>query len=92
LPASFTRSPKYYSEKVADALALAQQKGKPNLMITATCNPNWPEIKVHLRHGQSAIEVSHVTNHVFKKLLHIQYCVYVIEFQKHGLPHAHIIV
>ena len=34
LPASFTGSPKYYVEKVADALALARQMGKP-----ATCNP-----------------------------------------------------
>ena len=66
LPASFTGSPKYYAEKVADALALARQMGKPDLMITATCNPNWPEIRSQLAPGQSAVEVPHITARVFK--------------------------
>jgi hypothetical protein len=52
LPSSFTGLPCYYADKVADALALARQRGKPNLMITATCNPNWPELRAHLRPGQ----------------------------------------
>lgn len=30
--------------------------------------------------------------HELKKILGIHYIVYVIEFQKRGLPHAHIIV
>ena len=51
LPASFTGSPKFYANKVADALALARQRGKPDLMITATCNPNWPEIRQQLKPG-----------------------------------------
>ncbi|KAF9504877.1 hypothetical protein BS47DRAFT_1334516, partial [Hydnum rufescens UP504] len=66
LPASFTGSPKYYSDKVADTLALTRQKGKPDLMITVMCNPNWQEIRAQLRLGQSAVEVSHITNRVFK--------------------------
>jgi hypothetical protein len=66
LPASFTGSPKYYSDKVADALALARHKGKPDLMITATCNPNWPEIRAQLRPHQSAVEVPQITVRVFK--------------------------
>src|SRR5260370_28197482 len=44
LPASFTGSAQYYADKVADSLALAHHIGKPDLMITATFNPNWPEI------------------------------------------------
>lgn len=66
LPASFTGSPKYYSNRVADALALARQLGKPDLMITATTNPNWPELKSMLRPGQSAVEAPQITNRVFK--------------------------
>ena len=69
LPASFTGSPRFYSERVADALALARQKGKPDLMVTATCNPNWPEIRLHLRNGQSAVEVPQITTRVFKASL-----------------------
>jgi Helitron helicase-like domain at N-terminus len=66
LPASFTGSQKFYANKVADALALARQRGKPDLMITATCNPNWAEIREQLKPGQSAVEVPQVTNRVFK--------------------------
>jgi hypothetical protein len=66
LPASFTGSPKYYADRTADALALSRQKGKPDLMITATCNPNWPELKEALLPGQSATEAPHITNRAFK--------------------------
>ena len=66
LPASFTGSPNFFADKVADALALARQRGKPDLMITATCNPNWQEIHEQLKPGQSAVEVLQVTNRVFK--------------------------
>ena len=44
LPASFTGSPKYFSEQTANALALSHQHGKPDLMITVTTNPWWPEL------------------------------------------------
>ena len=66
LPASFTGSQRYYSDKVADALALARRDGKPDLVITATCNPTWPEILSQLLPGQSATEIPQVTNRVFK--------------------------
>lgn len=66
LPASFTGSPKYYADCTADALALSCQRGKPDLMVTATCNPNWPEIRCRLLPGQGATEIPHVTNRVFK--------------------------
>lgn len=66
LPASFTGSPKYFSERTADALALSRQRGKPDLMITATTNPRWPELLQKLLPGQSAAEVPHITNRVFK--------------------------
>ena len=66
LPASFTGSPKYFSERTADALALSRQRGKPDLMITATTNPRWPELLQKLLPGQSAVEVPHITNHMFK--------------------------
>ncbi|KAF8287680.1 hypothetical protein DL93DRAFT_2092201 [Clavulina sp. PMI_390] len=66
LPASFTGSPKYFAEQTADALALSRQRGKPDLMITATTNPRWPELLEQLKPGQSATEVPHITCCVFK--------------------------
>ena len=55
LPASFTGSTKYYANRTADSLALSRQLGKPDLMITATTNPSWPEL-LHALQGCSATE------------------------------------
>ena len=38
-----------------DAMAILRMKGKPDLFITMTCNPNWREIKDNLLRGQQAI-------------------------------------
>jgi len=37
-----------------NALTLVQKYGKPDLFITMTCNPNWPEIKNNLVKGEHA--------------------------------------
>jgi hypothetical protein len=51
LPASFTGSPKYYHRLYLDAMALPRRFGKPDLFITMTCNPSWPEITAALPPG-----------------------------------------
>ncbi|XP_045482768.1 uncharacterized protein LOC123686581 [Harmonia axyridis] len=80
--------------------------GKPDLFITFTCNPNWPEIKNNLFKHQKWENRPDLICRVFQmKLLEFindivrdqLYGVvinnqYVIEFQKRGLPHAHIVV
>lgn len=48
LPSSFTAGPRYMSEKYQDAMAICRFYGNPNLFITFTANPNWPELKEHL--------------------------------------------
>jgi hypothetical protein len=45
-----------------DAMASVQAKGKPNLFITVTCNPDWPEIKDNLLPGQSAQDRTDLTS------------------------------
>ena len=85
-----------------DALALAINcyYGGGDLFITMTANSNWPEIKDALLPGQSASDHPDLTVHTFKAkqdisdgvLGAINAYLYVIEFQKCGLPHAHIIV
>ena len=61
LPASFTGSPKYYANKVSNCFTLARAKGKPDLFITLTCNPEWPEIKCQLGPGQAAQNVPQIS-------------------------------
>ncbi|KAH0663998.1 hypothetical protein KY290_029894 [Solanum tuberosum] len=48
LPNSFIGGPRDMRQRYMDAIALVQQFGKPDLFITITCNPSWPEIKEHL--------------------------------------------
>ena len=34
-------------------MAIVRHYHKPDLFITMTCNPNWPEIQDHLRPGET---------------------------------------
>ncbi|XP_056848871.1 uncharacterized protein LOC130499009 [Raphanus sativus] len=67
LPASFTGGPRYMKKNYLDAMTICKHFGFPNLFITFTCNPKWPELTRFT-------------------------AMYTIEFQKHGLPHAHILL
>jgi hypothetical protein len=48
LPASFTGSPLYMVQNYQDAMALCRTFGNPDLFITFTANPKWPEIETTL--------------------------------------------
>jgi len=107
LPSSFLGSRRWSSEQVADSLTIATQKGNPTFFITMTCNPESPEITQQLLPGQCFADVPVVVCRVFKQKLHLLlqalktmfpnagrllYCIHCVEFQKRGLPHAHILV
>ena len=78
--------------------------GKPDYFITMTANPSWTEVRDSLRDGETAAHRPDIVARVFRikfrllldKLLkeHVLGKVvgytWVIEFQKRGLPHAHI--
>lgn len=42
------------AEAYHDSMAICRKYGKPDLFITVTTNPNWPEIKKGLLPGQQA--------------------------------------
>ena len=104
IPASFLGSREWSSKQVADSLALAREYGKPSLFVTVTTNPNWPEILEMLEPGQKALDIPVVVARVFharlmnmiswmrKNFKDVAYIVRVTEFQKRGLPHAHILL
>ena len=89
-----------------DAMTVVQVHGKPDLFVTMTCNPNWIEITDHLRFTEAAGDRPDLTARVFKmKLDAVLNDIYnngifgkvvahinVIEFQKRGLPHSHILI
>ncbi|XP_024965894.1 uncharacterized protein LOC112506097 [Cynara cardunculus var. scolymus] len=106
LLASFIGGPRDMRRRFMDAMTLVQDDGKPDIFLTMTCNPKWPEILKELLPGQTVQDrpdlvarvfrdkLEDLKNQLFKKhiLGEVGAYVYVIEFQKRGLPHAHILV
>lgn len=106
LPASFIGGPRDMRRRYLDALALVQRFGKPDLFITMTCNPEWKEIQEQLYPGQRAQDRPDLTARIFRGKLQdlkdqlfkkeifgkVAANVHVIEFQKRGLPHAHMLI
>nr|XP_048318610.1 uncharacterized protein LOC125418353 [Ziziphus jujuba var. spinosa] len=44
LPSSFTGGARYMIQNYQDAMAICKWAGYPELFITLTCNPKWPEV------------------------------------------------
>lgn len=106
LPSTHINSPRNMAQRYQDAMAIVRVYGKPDLFITFTCNPNWPEITEALLPRQTAIERPDLCARVFnlklkafkddllKKNIFGEVVAYidVIEFQKRGLPHCHMLI
>ena len=56
-------------ESSQDALTYVRKYGRPDLFITFTCNPAWPEIEYRLHHGQSSADRHDLIACVFKRKL-----------------------
>ena len=105
-PSTFTDEPQYMHECQQDAMTYVRKYGHPDLFITTTANPNWPEIIDYLLSGQDPQDrpdvVACVFKHKVQKLLEMlklemvfgrpQYWLYSIEWQKRGLPHCHVLL
>ncbi|XP_072158483.1 uncharacterized protein [Bemisia tabaci] len=106
LPSTFQGSPRNLAQRYQDAMAMVRKEGKPDIFLTFTCNPNWPEIKNELKNGEKPCDrpdivsrvfrckLDELKNDIFKKhvLGVVTAHVYVIEFQKRGLPHCHLLL
>ncbi|CAH1440547.1 unnamed protein product [Lactuca virosa] len=106
LPAYFIGGPRDMRRRFLDAMTLVQDDGKPDIFLTVTCNPNWPEIVDDLKPGQSAQDRPDLVSRVFRAKLEdlkdqllkhhilgvVRAYVYVVEFQKRCLPHAHFLL
>ncbi|XP_028086421.1 uncharacterized protein LOC114287309 [Camellia sinensis] len=106
LPPSFIGSPRDLRRRYVDAMALVQRFGKPDIFLTMTCNPTWPEIKAELGPNEEAQNRPDLTSRAFRAKMEqlkddiikhqifgkVVVYVYVIEFQKTGLPHMHLLL
>ena len=89
-----------------DAIAMVRKMGRPDFFITFTANPAWKEILESLGPNQRAADRPDLVARVFhiklqallddltKKAIlgRVIAWTYVVEFQKRGLPHAHILL
>ena len=67
LPSSFTGSPRYMLQNYLDAMAVCKAYGYPDLFITFTCNPSWPEITRYMEaKGLKSEDRPDATTRVFK--------------------------
>ncbi|XP_042012019.1 uncharacterized protein LOC121760408 [Salvia splendens] len=107
LPSSFVGGARYMVQNYQDAMAICRWIGYPNLFITFTCNPKWPEICRYLASkGLKSDDRPDIICRIFKVKLDnlirdlkskkifgvVKAVVYTVEFQKRGLPHAHILL
>jgi hypothetical protein len=106
LPSSFQGSPRNMNQNYLDAMATVAMFGRPDIFLTFTCNPKWPEITSNLGPNQQAHNRPDLVARVFHLKLSqlltditvssvlgkVKAFVYVIEFQKRGLPHCHMLI
>ncbi|XP_076954058.1 uncharacterized protein LOC143628319 [Bidens hawaiensis] len=105
LPSSFNGGSRYMMQNYLDAMCLCRWYGYPDFFLTITCNPGWPEVKRFLKDTSlNSEDRPDILCRIFKmkldsmiKLLKdkslfgkVKAAIYIIEFQKRGLPHAHI--
>ncbi|XP_020978043.1 uncharacterized protein LOC107636230 [Arachis ipaensis] len=106
LPATFTGGPRYMIQNYQDAMAICRCVG-PDLFITFTCNLQWDKIQRYCRmHKVKPEDRPDMICRLFKvkvdmMIKDLRYnklfgttkaVIYTIEFQKRGLPHAHILL
>ncbi|XP_016649779.1 PREDICTED: uncharacterized protein LOC103332554 [Prunus mume] len=108
LPSSYTGSARYMLNNYQDAMAICRQYGHPDLFITFTCNVKWPEIvrEFDAKPGYKPEDRPDIVSRLFKMKLddmisyiksgkpfgEVEAEVCTIEFQKRGLPHAHMLI
>ncbi|XP_070004772.1 uncharacterized protein [Nicotiana sylvestris] len=107
LSSSFTGGARYMLQNYQDAMAICKWAGYPDLFITFTCNPKWPEITRFVEsRGLSPEYRPGILTRVFKIKLdrmikdlrdnkifgEVKAVIYTVEFQKRGLSHAHILL
>jgi hypothetical protein len=67
LPSSFTGGRRYMFNNCQDAMAICKKFGYPDLFLTFTCNPKWPEIQRHMgKSGNYAVYRPDITCRVFQ--------------------------
>jgi hypothetical protein len=105
LSSSFQGGGRAMGQLYQDAMARVRKFGKPDLFVMFTCNPKWKDITYALLPRQIAKDRPELVTCVFNLKLdallkdikdgvlgNVIAKIWVIEFQKRGLPHPHILL
>jgi hypothetical protein len=107
LPGTHIGSHRWYYGQYQDGMARCRRFHRPDLFIKFTCNPNWEEIRNEMKgfelHTNSRpdliarvfqIKLDAMIDDITKKQLFgkVVGYMYAMEWQKRGLPHAHILI
>jgi hypothetical protein len=68
LPSTFTGSPRHMEQLFQEAMSCMRVHGKPDLFVTFTANPKWPEIICELDKGQEPNDRPDLITRVFNKI------------------------
>ena len=71
LLSSFTGGPWQMHKLYQDGMVIVWVFGKPDLFITVTCNPKWPEITEALHSSQNAQDRPDLISRVFNMKLKV---------------------
>ncbi|GMF44450.1 unnamed protein product [Phytophthora fragariaefolia] len=105
LPSTHSVGLRHMFKPHQDALTVVREFGNPDVFVTMTRSPMWEEIQAKVPdENQSAQDRPDIVAHVYQMELaalleeldegalgRVQARIYVVEFQKRGLPHAHIL-
>lgn len=106
LPSSFIGSKRDMTQRYQDGMAIVLNNGKPDIFLTMTCNPSWIEITSELGLHQTPQDRPDLLTRIFRSkfeqlkddvinkgvLGRVKSYMYVTKFQKHGLPHVHMLL
>jgi hypothetical protein len=106
LPPSIYGGPRWYAEVFHDSMSIVRHYGKPDLLLTFTCNAKWPEIAASLHPNEKSEDRPDITTRVFHNRLqylmddllkfdilgHVKAFTCMKEDQKRGLPHVHMLL
>ena len=106
MPPNFPGSPRFMMQCFMDSMTIVRSRTRPTFFVTFTANPKWAEIVRELGSCETAFDRPDLVTRVFhlkliallRDLTELHYfgrCngyVWTIEYQKRGLPHAHILL
>lgn len=84
LPSTYIGSPRYMQQYYQDAMAQYREIGRPDLFITFTCNPQWPELQLILDKFPSGTTPNDIPN-ITVRLFRVKFIQFLKDIEKNKI-------